>query len=257
MIALIESLHPDIAKQQAQKSIRYGGIAIFPVIVLALLFSLFHLGKPLHAFKAIFNLGNAMLSLEILAFIIIGALALVYSYMWWKAPDNRLRRPIGWMLSIAGFIGIVISANVYTLPARLAWDSWETVAAFLTTTILLGSVTVASLLAGVEEQQKAQRTLGIVVLAGVVGSVAILAGIASMYGDSPEQSAFVVGTFASGMFFMRLLGSLALPAAAAVSLFGKQPSKALLKVTLVAVVLGELIGRILFYSATMGQAPWF
>jgi len=259
MITIAESVAPSIVDSANRQNIRFGGMMVLPLIALGLLFSVFHLGTPFAAYKALFNLGTSMLSLEILAFIIVSALALVYSYMWWKNPDSGLRRTIGIVLSVVGIIAIVISSKVYTMPTRLGWDSWETIAAFLLTAVLLGATTVAALVVGnkATDVMKANKVLAVIILLAVVGIVVTLAGISSMYGQSAEQSAVVIGTFANGMFFVRLLLSLMIPVIMAAYILSNKATNNLVTLGLGGIVVGELLGRVLFYSSTMSQYPWF
>ncbi|MEL1135786.1 DmsC/YnfH family molybdoenzyme membrane anchor subunit [Desulfitobacterium sp. THU1] len=262
MITLIEYISPAKGNEASLKQLRIGGMAVLPLVALGLIFSVFHLGQPLSAVKALMNLGTSMLSMEILFFSIVGVLALVYSYMWWKTPEKPLRKAVGAVLSVVGLAAIVVTSKVYTLPARMAWDSWQTTAAFILTAILLGAVSVAFLLNKVEDEasQKAKKVMGWAIIGSVVLIVTVLALFAGTYGASTEQSAAVAATFSSGFFIARMVLGILLPVAfAAVFITGskKKAYQAVAGVTLVGVVLGEVAGRILFYSSVMGQYPWF
>jgi anaerobic dimethyl sulfoxide reductase subunit C len=262
MITLLEYVVPNIINEGNSKQLRIGGMAVLPLTVLGLIFSVFHLGQPLSAYKAIMNLGVSKLSMEIVFFGIVGVLALVYSHMWWKNPNHASRKTVGALLSLVGIVAIVVSSKVYSLPARLAWDSWQTTAAFLLTAVLLGAVSVAFLLAKSEDEatQKAKKVLGWVIIASVVLVVTVLASFAKMYGASAEQSKAVAATFASTFFYARLILGILLPVAVAGLLIGNfksQSSHSIVAVALFGVVVGEVAGRILFYSSVMSQAPWF
>lgn len=260
MITLVEYIYPKALNEANTKQIRMGGMAVLPLIAIAMISSVFHLGQPLAAFKSISNLGTAMLSLEILAFSIVGVLALIYSYMWWKTPEKDSRKIVGSTLSIVGLMAVVISSKVYALPARLAWDSWQTIAAFLLTAVILGAVSVAYLLSKAEDEnaQKAKKTLGWVIIASVVAIVIVLGAFARTYGLSEEQAAAVAATFSSSIFYVRLILGILLPAAlAGVFIANQKSSSYVVSIALVGVVVGELAGRILFYASVMGQYPWF
>lgn len=261
MLTLIEYFSPAIVNEANIKQLRIGGMAVLPLVGLGLLFATFHLGQPFAAYRAILNLGTSMLSLEIFSFLIVGALALIYSYLWWKTPEKALRKTIGAALSIVGLMAVVVSSKVYSMPARLAWDSWQTTAAFLLTAVLLGAVSVAFLLSKSEEDdaQKAKKVLGWIIMGAVVGIVIVLSSFAQTSGASPEQSAAVAATFGSGFFLIRLIVGILLPVAfAGIFIAGKSKSYYnLAALALAGVVLGEMTGRILFYSSVMGQYPWF
>ena len=260
MLTIIEYFFPAIASEANLKQFRIGGMAVLPLVGFGLLFSIFHLGQPLAAYRAILNLGTSKLSLEILSFLIVGILALIYSYMWWKTPEKSSRKIVGATLSIVGLMAIVVSSKVYALPARFAWDSWQTTAAFMFTAILLGAVSVAFLLSKSEDEvgQKAKKILGWIIMAAVVLIVIVLAVFAKTYGVSEEHSTAVAATFASSFFFVRLIFGILLPAALAGLFIANHKSCTnVVALAVLGVFLGELAGRILFYSSVMGQYPWF
>lgn len=262
VITAIEYLTPSAVTKDNIKRLRIGGMAVLPLVGLGLLFSVFHLGQPFGALKSLMNLGTSMLSLEILFFAIVFVLALLYSYMWWKAPEKSSRKLVGAILSVVGLAAIVVSSNVYTLPARLAWDSWQTNAAFVLTAILLGTVTVAFLLSKSEGESslKARRGLGWGIILAVVLIVVTLASFGATYGASPEQSAAVAATFSSAFFYVRIVLGVILPIALAALFISNNNSKSsstVAALTLGGVLIGELAGRIIFYSSVMGQYPWF
>ncbi|WP_018213446.1 dimethyl sulfoxide reductase anchor subunit family protein [Desulfitobacterium hafniense] len=259
-ITLVEYMFGSSLNEAALKKLRMGGIAVLPLVGLGMIFSVFHLGQPLSAIRAISNFGTAKLSMEILAFVIVGVLALIYSYMWWKTPSNASKKLVGLAVSVVGLIAIIISSQVYTLPARLAWNSWQTTAAFVLTALLLGSVSVAFLLSKTEGEagEKVRKTLGIFVGVSVVLVGLVLGSFAQTYGASAEQSAAVAATFGSSFFVVRLVIGILLPMVFAGHFIGNQKSSSTFAaLALVGVVLGELSGRILFYSSVMGQYPWF
>mgnify|MGYP000023240745 CR=1 FL=1 len=260
VITMIEYFFSTTINEVAIKRLRVGGIAVLPLVALSLLASLFHLGQPLSAIKAISNIGVSMLSMEILTFMIVGVLALLYSYMWWKTPTRAARKPVGLALSVVGLVAVVISSRVYALPARFAWNSWETTAAFVITLLLLGSVSVAFLLSKIEGEaaQKLRKCLGILIIGSVVFIGLTLGSFAQSYGASAEQSAAVIATFASSFFIVRLLIGILLPMVfAGVFMASQRPCRTVAAITLGGVVVGEITGRILFYSSVMGQYPWF
>lgn len=260
VITMIEYFFSTTINEVAIKRLRVGGIAVLPLVALSLLASLFHLGQPLSAIKAIRNIGVSMLSMEILTFMIVGVLALLYSYMWWKTPTRAARKPVGLALSVVGLVAVVISSRVYALPARFAWNSWETTAAFVITLLLLGSVSVAFLLSKIEGEaaQKLRKCLGILIIGSVVFIGLTLGSFAQSYGASAEQSAAVIATFASSFFIVRLLIGILLPMVfAGVFMASQRPCRTVAAITLGGVVVGEITGRILFYSSVMGQYPWF
>ena len=198
-------------------------------------------------------------SMEILSFLIVSFLAFIYSYLWWKIPEKASRKIMGLGLSIVGLIAVVISGQVYTLPARLAWDTWQTTAGFILTAFILGAVSVAFLLSRVEDEggQKAKKALGWIIMGSVVCILVAIASFAQTYGASEEQTAAIAATFSSHFFLTRLILGLLLPITFAGLLIagGKNRYRhTVAAITLAGVVFGEVAGRILFYSSEIGRA---
>ena len=117
-------------------------LAIGPVLVLATLASLFHLGNPTNAYRAI-NIGSSWLSREILlTLLVIGAGGVFAIMQWRQIGEFRVRQAIAVVAAIIG-LGLVFSmAQVYQLRAEPAWDTAATPVLFFTTAFLLGALAV-------------------------------------------------------------------------------------------------------------------
>lgn len=116
-------------------------LAIGPVLILGMLASLFHLGTPLNAYRAVANVGTSWLSREILAGVVFAVLGGLFAVMQWrKIGSFALRNIIAWITGIAGLVLVYSMSQVYVLPTQPAWDSWATPVTFFTTTLLLGSL---------------------------------------------------------------------------------------------------------------------
>ena len=101
--------------------------------------SLFHLGNPFSAYRAVTNLGSSWLSREILFGVIFAVLATVYAFLQWrKIGSVGLRNVIAWLAGIDGLVLVYCMARVYMLAAQPAWNSWATPVSFYATTFLLG-----------------------------------------------------------------------------------------------------------------------
>lgn len=246
---------------EGHQGLRIGGMLVLPLCALAVIFSIFHLGQPLLAFKAIGNLGTSWLSREILATSFLGISALAYSYVWWKTPENEsIRKGLGVLTAIIGLVTIIISAKVYTMPAHATWNNWQTSASFLLGTFFLGSLTILTLLSAYssEAEPMAKKSLAGVTIISLIGLIITLSALTAGYGASAEQTAAVGLVVSSSLFWIRILCGLVIPGAIALSLLGEvKISKGLLVTGLLIAVIGELSGRALFYYSVMGQQPWF
>ena len=116
-------------------------LSIIPVVGLALIASLFHLGNPINAPHAIANLGTSWLSREILFDLIFATLALVFAIMQWrKIATFAVRNVIAWIAAIVGLVFIYIMSHAYMLPTEPSWNTLATPVSFYSTTFLLGSL---------------------------------------------------------------------------------------------------------------------
>lgn len=120
-------------------------LALVPVIALAFLASLFHLGNPLNAYKAVTNLGSSWLSREIFFGVTFAILATLYAFLQWRKIGSLvLRRVIASLAALVGVVMVYSMANVYLLDAQPAWNTWVTPVSFFVTTLLLGSMAMGA-----------------------------------------------------------------------------------------------------------------
>ncbi|VAX36746.1 Molybdopterin oxidoreductase, iron sulfur subunit [hydrothermal vent metagenome] len=124
--------------------------------MLALNASIFHLGRPQYAFRAIIGLMTSWLSREILAFGAFSMLATIYALCVWPNPigsiltnilNNML--PFGRALNfieeavvISGVFGIFCSVMVYKDTRRPFWNHPATTVKFLLTAGITGFATI-------------------------------------------------------------------------------------------------------------------
>ena len=118
--------------------------------LVALVASVFHLGRPLYAFRGIIGLRHSWLSREILAFGIFAKLAVLYALgCWfaseaadWKSQIAQQLLLLGWPVCIAGLVGVLCSAMIYAFTRKELWSSGQTATRFLLTSAVLGVATV-------------------------------------------------------------------------------------------------------------------
>jgi len=116
-------------------------LALVPVIVLAFIASLLHLGNPFNAYRAVTNLGSSWLSREIFFGVIFAVLAFVFAFLQWrKLGSFVLRNVIAWLAALDGLVLVFSMSHIYMLPAEPAWNTWATPVSFFATTFLLGAL---------------------------------------------------------------------------------------------------------------------
>jgi anaerobic dimethyl sulfoxide reductase subunit C (anchor subunit) len=119
--------------------------AIGPVMVIALVVSLAHLGDPLHAIFTLENFGRSWLSREIVFGVAFCVLSIVFSVGHaknWLSP--AWRELAAAVTALFGLALIFVQGMIYeTVPTIPGWHTWATTVGFFVTTFLLGSLGVA------------------------------------------------------------------------------------------------------------------
>jgi DMSO reductase iron-sulfur subunit len=123
-----------------QKFLQVGPLAMLGTSFLAIGTSVFHLGRPLFAFRALKMWRRSWLSREVLFFTLFSGLAALYSLLRWKGIVLPMGVMIGLgsLVAITGIGGIYSSARIYMVPARPSWNNIRTPIAFFSTSFLLG-----------------------------------------------------------------------------------------------------------------------
>jgi DMSO reductase anchor subunit len=135
--------------------------------LLALGASVFHLGRPAYAFRAVLGIRTSWMSREALAFGLFAKFAVLYALAFWAEPIAAmvgvtlppasalmpLRVTLGWLVAISGAVGIFCSMMLYQVTARKWWGAARTTVRFALTSAVLGLATtsVTLLIAGVVE----------------------------------------------------------------------------------------------------------
>lgn len=114
-------------------------LVLVPVIALAFVASLLHLGNPINAYRAVTNLGSSWLSSEILFGVIFAIVAFVYAFLQWrKIGTFVLRNVVAWVAALIGLVLVWSMSHVYMIRTQPAWNTWATPVSFFVTAFLLG-----------------------------------------------------------------------------------------------------------------------
>jgi DMSO reductase iron-sulfur subunit len=110
---------------------------------LALGASTMHLGRPIHAYRALKMWKRSWLSREVLLFGCFSQVAFLYAaLLWLNFPGSRI---VGALTSLAGIAGVTASACIYLVRPRPAWKSKHTLGEFYLTCLLLGPFLAANI----------------------------------------------------------------------------------------------------------------
>lgn len=127
--------------QQARLNI--AALVSLMVGCLALGASTMHLGRPIHAYRALKMWKRSWLSREVLLFGCFSQISFLYAgLLWLNFPGSKV---IGALTSFAGIAGVTASACIYLVRPRPAWNSKHTLAEFYLTGALLGPLLAANI----------------------------------------------------------------------------------------------------------------
>ncbi|PFG34402.1 dimethyl sulfoxide reductase anchor subunit family protein [Sanguibacter antarcticus] len=260
--------------------------AIGPAMVLGLVASMFHMNDPMHTLNVLRNVDSSWLTREILLGTGFAGLGFVFAFLQWKKLGSvRQRQALALVTAVVGLVLVgSMSMIYYSLVTVPAWHTLATPAQFFTTTFLLGALAVGAALMGAvmwrirvasrdadgvvgAEQTVVDTTSRTVLtssLKGIGVAAIVLLGIEfiiialhlselSGAGDVAGQSAAV---FSGGWFVARLV--LVFLGAGLLSVFlfryassasTARPLAILVSSSFALVLVGELIGRSLFYDS--------
>lgn len=261
--------------ETADRLANYSLLALGPLLVLAMLASLLHLGNPLSAPRAVTNFASSWLSREILFSVLFFLVGGVFALMQWRGIGSRtLRNVLAVIAAVLGVVVVYSMSQIYALEAQPAWNSWYTVLSFFVTAFLLGVLGVGAAYGAsygylrradpdcVETQCALLRdvlkglAIAAVVLVGIefVAAPLYVASLAS--GTEPaRQSAQLLVADYGVVFGLRLVlafigaGLLAFLIYRAALL--RKPEALLINLTYTAfavVLVSEVLGRFLFYA---------
>jgi formate dehydrogenase iron-sulfur subunit len=138
--------------------------------LLALSASVFHLGRPRYAFRAVLGLRHSWLSREIVVFGLFAALAcsyaaLVIAPVTWPLP-REWTTVLAWSVVIVGFVAVLCSVMIYASVRRELWEFSRTVTRFALTSVLLGLATLWLSLAALSLVRPTESNQALVAAAG-------------------------------------------------------------------------------------------
>ena len=106
---------------------------------IALNISVFHLGRPAYAWRALKMWRRSWLSREVLLFGFFFVAITTVTIATWMHLRPLSLATIGWTAAILGVAGTIASAFIYLVPARPAWNMVHTPIDFILSSLLIGS----------------------------------------------------------------------------------------------------------------------
>ncbi|MGU9867929.1 dimethyl sulfoxide reductase anchor subunit family protein [Kluyvera ascorbata] len=247
--------------REQQQRVVLSMFALWVLMGIGFIASTMHLGSPMRAFNSLNRVGASSLSNEIASgaiFFAVGGIG------WLLAVTNKLSCVLRsvWLIvtAVLGVVFVWMMVRVYnTIDTVPTWYTiWTPLSFFLT--LFIGGPLLGYLLlrwAGVEGW--GMRLLPVISLAALVVSVIVttmqgveLASIQS----SIQQASALVPDYGSLMAWRIVAIALALVCWVGPQLKGYQPALPLLSLAFVLVLVGEMLGRGVFYGLhmTVGMA---
>ncbi len=252
--------------------------AAFVLGMIGLSASVFHLGRPWLAYRAIIGWRTSWLSREVLAFGGFAVSASIYAASPWLVTmglpvSPAWERALGGAVALSGLGGVACSTMIYASTRRIFWNPAYTGLKFLLTCLVLGipvallirlataawSSAGASLLVLEHAQELCQCLLAAVSLKLTL-EVAILGWLRARTFTPLRRTAILMtgdlGRVTAGRFACGVVGGLALPALllAWCSQAGGTTSTAMVAMLVIVLALnfaGELLERYLFFAAVV------
>ncbi len=108
--------------------------------LLALVVSLFHLGRPWRAPLAVIRISSSWLSREVILFGLFLFTLGGYAVLPVLSPGSADRYLVGFIGASIGLVGTIATGATYRLHARPSWDQWLTVVSFPLGALSTGSL---------------------------------------------------------------------------------------------------------------------
>ena len=236
--------------------------------IVALGASVFHLGRPLLAYRAVLGLRTSWLSREALVFGVFAQLAITYgalvaapllpdfpgkTFMLSSAPLLRMAA-VG-----SGLLGVFCSVMVYVVTRREQWSFAQTGVKFFSTTLLLGSASVLTVSTwGANAEVAARPSLLVSVIMATTLLKLVFEGRSLTHASDRRATALKrMAVIMRGelrqvtllRFALLILGGLALPAALDSKLVPAAGTTIVTLLVLFMLLAGELAERYLFFRA--------
>ncbi|WP_369064181.1 dimethyl sulfoxide reductase anchor subunit family protein [Enterobacter sp. MALB-1] len=227
---------------------------LWVVMAIGFLASVLHLGSPLRAFNSLNRVGASALSNEIAA----GSVFFAVGGFWWLVSViGKMPAALGkiWMIvsQVLGIVFVWAMTRVYQIDTVPTWYTGYTTLAFFLTLVLGGPLFAALLLRVAGASFKGTRTAALSALALLI-SVAVIVlqsnDLATIH-SSVQQASALLPDYGSLQIWRLVLVAAGLGCWLCPLIRRQEPKTLGLCAGVVLGVLGELIGRGLFYGLHM------
>jgi Fe-S-cluster-containing dehydrogenase component/DMSO reductase anchor subunit len=225
------------------------GVAAFSSLAvggLALNAATMHLGRPIHAYRALRMWRRSWLSREVALFAAFSTVAALYAGALWVGVAGSVW--LGALTTALGVAGVTASACIYRVPSRPAWNTRFTLVQFNLTAAVLGPLFAAAV--GVGDWRALSTAAA--AFAGAALVLLALRFFRLIAADRIELrgTARLLSSVLASRFLARgvllALGGLVLPLVAT-----PESSATVMPVALALALAGEILGRYLFFVSVV------
>jgi Fe-S-cluster-containing dehydrogenase component/DMSO reductase anchor subunit len=217
--------------------------AAFGVTGAGLACSTLHLGRPIHAYRAMKMWRRSWLSREAVLFTVFAKAASGFAAVLWFGWPGAVASGLATVL--LGLAGVTATAFIYQVPSRPLWHSSRTFVQFFATTVLLGSLSAAAAGAG---PVGIWRLVAAITAAGLAGFAIVTY---RRLATSPSVELRGAATLLSSVLAKIAVARLVLLAVGGILLPALTSHPIGLAAGLLLATLGELTGRYLFFVAAV------
>jgi len=256
-----------------QGFLSYGATGMLVVTGIALSAAIFHLGRPLYAYKALRMWKRSWLSREVLLFALFSKAGALYAglelakHFWHWNISGPFMILLGAIVVLLGLAGVYASAKIYLVPARPAWNTIRTPLRFFLTGFILGPlfalVVYSFYVSNISMPQSLMKgpVFSLLIVSGLAGFLQLFVLLSRLFSLQWTSSIELYGSsfllihrfkkHFIGRIALLILGSFVFPLALFFCLEeGKLSTVSFVGMSVASFVislLGELLGRYLFF----------
>lgn len=260
MLSIVRTfLKTKVGAKAADDLTRIGILAVGPVLLVALIATFFHLGSPTNAFYAVVNIQTSWLSREI---FFTGLFFMLWAVTFFLSKKDQPTETWEWIASIVGIIAILSMAGVYAHSNKPAWTNVNTYLAFLGAACFMGAIAAGTVVTfGMKEKQleesvqKVLRQVNLIAFGAIAIQLIILPIYVSYLAGAGEAAKASAELLFNSYFLLFALKWVLSISVAALMYYGitrrntkQEPAGTIMYTALGGAILGEFIGRYIFYA---------
>lgn len=230
-----------IFAEHARSAVAASGALAMALIALAA--STLHLGRPAYAWRALRMWRRSWLSREVLLFTLFAAFGSAYAASLWI--HLAASTVLGAITAVCGLAAVFVSARLYAVAARPAWNSGHSLAEFYLTGLFAGLLFAALLMPGARHQLS--EIAGVAVLLMLLQQIVKLLWLSNAEAFELRGAGTLLSTTLRPFFLLRAAGLLLL----ALVLAHQGSAEWVAESAFVASLALEITGRWLFFVSVV------